>query len=53
MSRKSRMSLKALAIILVVISVFSHMGILNIGLIPRYEYWMVVGGFGFLLLASR
>ena len=53
MSRRNRFLVKFVAILIVLISVFLEMDVLNINFLEPYKYWMSVGGFGMLLIVSR
>jgi hypothetical protein len=53
MSRRNRFLIKFFAIIIVLVTVFLELGILNISFLAPYKYWMSVLGFGLLLLVSR
>ena len=53
MSRKTRSLIKTLAILVVLISVFLELDVLNLSIIEPYKYWMTVLGFGLLLLVSK
>lgn len=53
MSRRSRFLIKFFAIIIVLITVFLELDILNVSFLDPYRYWMSVLGFGMLLLVSR
>jgi hypothetical protein len=53
MGKRTRSLIKGIAIVLVLISVFLEMDILNFSLLEPYKYWMAILGFGFLLLVSK
>jgi hypothetical protein len=53
MSTKTRSILKAIAVILVILAVCMHLGWIIIPLIVPYKFWIVLLGFGLLLLAGK
>lgn len=53
MSRRNKFLIKFLAILVVLISVFLEMDVLNISFLEPYKYWMSILGFGMLLIVSR
>lgn len=53
MSRRNRFLIKFFAILIVLVTVFLELDILNISFLNPYKYWMSVLGFGLLLLVSR
>ena len=53
MSNKTRSVLKVAAIILVVLALLMHMNWVVIPAIVHYKFWMVIVGFGLLLIASK
>ncbi len=53
MSRRNRFLIKFFAILLVLISVFLEIDVLNIQFLEAYKYWMSILGFGLLLIVSK
>ncbi len=53
MSRRNKFLVKFFAILIVLVSVFLEIDVLNINFLEPYKYWMSVLGFGFLLIVSR
>jgi hypothetical protein len=53
MSNKTRSVLKIIAVVLVLVAVMMHIGWLNIPYLPVYRFWLVVTGFGLLLISSK
>jgi len=53
MSNKTRSIIKAIAVILVILAVIMHIGWVAIPAIAQYKFWMVVLGFGLLLISSK
>jgi hypothetical protein len=53
MSNKTRSVLKIIAVVLVLVAVMMHIGWLNVPTLPLYRFWMVVLGFGLLLISSK
>ena len=53
MSRRNKFLVKFFAILIVLVSVFLEIDVLNVNFLEPYKYWMSVLGFGFLLLVSR
>jgi hypothetical protein len=50
MSNKTRSILKAISVILVLLAVLMHLGWVVIPAISYYKFWIVVIGFGLLLI---
>ncbi|MCK5102846.1 MAG: hypothetical protein KAQ79_23285 [Cyclobacteriaceae bacterium] len=53
MSRRNKFLVKFFAILIVLISVFLEMDVLNVSFLEPYKYWMSILGFGMLLIVSR
>jgi len=53
MSNKTRSLLKALAAILVLVAVLIQIDYISIRHVNPHRFWMVVTGFGLLLVSSR
>lgn len=53
MSNKTRSILKAIAVILVLLSVMLQIGWVAIPAISVYKFWIVVIAFGVLLITSK
>jgi hypothetical protein len=53
MSNRTRSILKAVAVVLVLLAVVMKLGYVSIPAIATYTFWMVVAGFGLLLVASK
>lgn len=53
MSRKTRSLVKGSAVIIAGIAVLLYMGILNIPALAGYSFWILLIGFGLVLLVSR
>ena len=53
MSRRNRFLVKFFAILVVLVSVFLEIDVLNVNYLEPYKYWMTVLGFGMLLFVSR
>lgn len=53
MSNKTRSVLKVIAIILVLLAVTIRLGFISIPGINGYNFWMVIIGFGLLLIGSK
>ena len=53
MSNKTRSVLKIIAVVLVLVAVMTHIGWLAIPYISLYRFWLVVIGFGLLLISSK
>jgi hypothetical protein len=53
MSNKTRSVLKIIAVVLVLVAVMMHIGWLSVPTLPLYRFWMVVLGFGLLLISSK
>ncbi len=53
MSNKTRSILKAIAVILVLLAVLMELKIVIIPAIAIYKFWIVVMGFGLMLVASK
>gem|GEM_PF-1321297 len=53
MNRKIRNALKLISILLVLIAVFIELGSLSISFINPHSFWLVVVGFGLLLISTR
>lgn len=53
MSNKTRSVIKAIAVILVLLAVLMHLGWLVIPAIAIYKFWIVVIGFGLLLIGGK
>ncbi len=53
MSNKTRSLLKGVAVILVLIAVFIQMDYISIRYVDANRFWLVVTGFGLLLVGSR
>ena len=53
MSNKTRAMLKFVSILLVLLAVLMQMSIVIIPLLVSYKFWIVVFGFGIMLIASK
>lgn len=53
MSNKTRSVLRIIAVVLVLLAVMMHIGWLAIPSLSAYRFWLVVIGFGVLLISSR
>ena len=54
MSNKTRNILKALAVILVLLTVLIHLNFISIaGITASRNFWIAIVGFGLLLISSR
>ncbi len=53
MSNKTRSLLKAIAVILVLVAVLIQLAYISIRYVDANRFWMVVTGFGLLLVSSR
>jgi hypothetical protein len=53
MSNKTRSILKAIAVLLVLLAVLMELKIVIIPAIAIYKFWLVVIGFGLLLVGSK
>lgn len=53
MSNRTRSILKATAVILVLLAVIMKLGYVSIPALAAYTFWMVVIGFGLVLVASK
>ena len=53
MSNKTRSFLKAFAVLLVLVAVLIHMDYISIRYVDPHRFWLVVTGFGLLLVGSR
>jgi hypothetical protein len=53
MSNKTRSILKAIAVILVLLAVLMELKIIIIPAIVVYKFWIVVIGFGLMLISSK
>ncbi|MDX1629116.1 MAG: hypothetical protein R3345_10485 [Fulvivirga sp.] len=53
MSNKTKSTLRLVAILVVVLAVLMHMSIVVIPALAPHNFWIVVIGFGILLLASK
>ena len=53
MSNKTRSVLKVVAVILVLLSVAINLHWISIPMINGYIFWMVIIGFGLLLISSK
>lgn len=53
MSSKTRSLLKALAVLFVLIAVLIQLDYISIKYVDPNRFWMVVVGFGLLLISSR
>lgn len=53
MSNKTRSAIKAIAVVLVLLTVVMQLSWIIIPIIVPYKFWIVVIAFGMLLLASK
>ena len=53
MSNKTRSILKGVAVIIVLLAVVMQLQIVIIPLLVPYKFWMVVIGFGLMLISSK
>ena len=53
MSNKTRSVLKGIAVVLVLLAVLMHLGFVSIATVTVYRFWLVVIGFGLLLISSK
>lgn len=53
MSNKTRSILKAIAVIIVLLAVLMQLQVVIIPFLAPYKFWMVVIGFGLMLIASK
>ena len=53
MSNKTRSILKGIAVIIVLLAVLMQLQIVIIPFLVPYNFWMVVTGFGLLLIGSK
>jgi hypothetical protein len=53
MSNKTRNILKAVAVILVLLALLMHLNWVVIPAISIYKFWIVILGFGLLLISSK
>jgi len=53
MSNKTRSIIRLISVLLVIVAVLHHLNILVIPALAQYIFWMVVAGFGLLLISSR
>jgi len=53
MSNKTRSILRLISVLLVILAVLHRLGIVVIPSLSPYMFWMVVAGFGLLLITSR
>ncbi|HTJ52744.1 MAG TPA: hypothetical protein VL443_24980 [Cyclobacteriaceae bacterium] len=53
MSNKTRNILKAVAVILVLLTLLMHFSVIIIPAISVYKYWIVVASFVLLLVSSK
>lgn len=53
MSNKTRSILRAIAVVIVLLAVLMDLHIVMIPAISVYRFWMVVVGFGIMLISSK
>lgn len=53
MSNKTRSIIKVIAVILVLLAVLMRLDFVAIYALNAYQFWLVVIGFGLLLIASK
>jgi len=53
MSNKTRSILKGVAVLLVLLALCMHMNWVVIPALARYEFWLMMLGFGFLMIGSK
>jgi hypothetical protein len=53
MSNKTRSILKAIAVIFVLLAVLMELRMVIVPAIAVYNFWIVVGGFGLMLVSSK
>ncbi len=53
MSNKTRSTIKGVAVLLVLLAVLMQLGIISIAGLQAYRFWMVVMGFGLVVMVSR
>jgi len=53
MSKRNKFLIRFFAILIVLISVFAEMDIIQVNFLEPYKYWMNVLAFGMLLLTSK
>lgn len=53
MSKKAKTTLKVTSLIVVILLALMHINIVSIPAIAAYKFWIMVGAFPLLLIASR
>lgn len=53
MSNKTRSILRAIAVVIVLLAVLMDLHVVMIPAISVYRFWMVVVGFGIMLISSK
>ncbi len=52
MSSQTKSTLKLIAIVLVILMILMHLGVIAIPFLVSYKFWILIGAFVLLLLAS-